>query len=74
MQDKPAATFCDPCDAGDYSSELGASSCEKCGIGYISEQAAIYCTPCASGNIFSSGACEACDLGEVRKFIENSNF
>ena len=66
LQGQTAATVCQACEAGKYSSVLGASTCEDCDIGYISEQGAVYCTPCDSGNIFTSDSCESCALGQVK--------
>eukprot|EP00026_Physarum_polycephalum_P002966 Phypoly_transcript_02975.p1 GENE.Phypoly_transcript_02975~~Phypoly_transcript_02975.p1 ORF type:complete len:686 (+),score=105.77 Phypoly_transcript_02975:140-2197(+) len=47
-----APGICEPCEVGEYGSELGATNCSKCALGYTSERGSL-----------DSSACRLCDYG-----------
>ena len=56
---------CEPCEAGTYSAELGATSCTPCADGHFSGLAASSCTPCPAGTYTTDHIqCINCLAGE----------
>ena len=75
-----ASGACQPCEAGKYAKDTGATACQSCEPGkYMETTSASACTLCLAGKYsgatgaFSASVCQSCDAGKYSGAIGSNS-